>query len=431
MSEIRTPHSETPRIQNLSVLPLFFKLAGKRVLLAGQGEGIGWKKELLLSTGAEVIRKVAWEKSDFHGVTLALFDGAEEEARRFFETARGLQIPVNCVDRPEFCDFSFGSIVNRSPLVVGISTDGAAPTLAQIIRTKIEALLPQSLSVHLIAARKLRQDIKTLSFTSEQRKNFWQRFALNAFSENAPLPLDTKPAIGRLSLVGAGPGDPELLTLKALQALQTADVILFDDLVSDGVLELSRREATRIGVGKRGHKPSCKQADINALILSEVREGKHVVRLKSGDPMIFGRAGEEIEAVEAAGFEVSIISGITAAQAAAASLKKSLTHRDYAQRIQYITGHSKAGELPETLNWASIADEKVSTVLYMPLKTLSEFSQKALAAGLAQDTPMHAVYSVSLGNENTIKGTLQTLPSIINALPLDAPAIVMLGRAFT
>jgi uroporphyrin-III C-methyltransferase / precorrin-2 dehydrogenase / sirohydrochlorin ferrochelatase len=220
------------------------------------------------------------------------------------------------------------------------------------------------------------------------------------------------------------------LTLKAMKALQAADVILYDDLVSDEVLELSRREAVRIGVGKRGHRPSCKQDEINALIVSEAQKGLHVVRLKSGDPMIFGRAGEEIDACQEAGLAVEIIPGISAAQGAAASLKLSLTNRDHARRLQYVTGHAKSGALPEDINWPAIADKTASTVLYMPRKTLRLFSEKAMQAGLPATTPAIAVIAVSRANETKISGTLDNLADKLALLPQDEPAIILIGEAF-
>jgi uroporphyrin-III C-methyltransferase len=192
---------------------------------------------------------------------------------------------------------------------------------------------------------------------------------------------------GAVTLVGAGPGDPELLTLKAVKALQSADIILYDDLVSAGVLDFARQEAKRLLVGKKGYGPQVKQAEINGLIVSLALQGKHVVRLKGGDPGIFGRAGEEIAACRAAGVPVSIVPGISAAQGAAASLGVSLTHRDHARRLQFVTGHSREGALPADLDWRAMADPAASTVIYMARATLPGFREQALAAGLDPATP--------------------------------------------
>jgi uroporphyrin-III C-methyltransferase/precorrin-2 dehydrogenase/sirohydrochlorin ferrochelatase len=196
-------------------------------------------------------------------------------------------------------------------------------------------------------------------------------------------------------LVGAGPGDAELLTLKAVRVLQSADVILFDDLVSDEVLELARREAKRLMVGKRGGRESCAQTDINALMVKLAGQGKHVVRLKSGDPMVFGRAGEEIAEVAAAGIRVEVVPGITSASAMAALLGTSLTHRDFAHSVRFVTGHAKTGRLPEDLDWRGLADAETTLVFYMAGRTAGAIADRLMAEGMAGDTPVVAVASVS------------------------------------
>jgi uroporphyrin-III C-methyltransferase/precorrin-2 dehydrogenase/sirohydrochlorin ferrochelatase len=230
--------------------------------------------------------------------------------------------------------------------------------------------------------------------------------------------------------VGAGPGDPELLTLKAVRALQSADVILFDDLISEGVLELARREAKRMMVGKRGARESCSQSDINGLMLKLAGQGKHVVRLKSGDPMVFGRAGEEIEALEAAGIPVSVVPGITSAQGMAASLNISLTHRDHAQRLSIITGHSRKGEIPETIDWARTADPFTTTVIYMGARMAGPIRDAFLAKGLAADTPVAAIASISRPEEARWFGTLGEVAEGVLTLPDGAPILIGIGRVF-
>lgn len=235
---------------------------------------------------------------------------------------------------------------------------------------------------------------------------------------------------GAVTLVGAGPGDPELLTLKAVKALQSADIILYDDLVSAGVLDFARQEAKRLLVGKKGYGPSVKQADINALIVSLASQGKHVVRLKGGDPGIFGRAGEEIEACRAAGIPVSVVPGISAAQGAAASLGVSLTHRDHARRLQFVTGHSREAALPDDLDWGAMADPAASTVIYMARATLPGFRDKALAAGLDPATPAVAVLAATRPDEQRLPATIATLPEKLAEIPADRPVLVLLGHAF-
>ena len=231
-----------------------------------------------------------------------------------------------------------------------------------------------------------------------------------------------------MTLVGAGPGDPELLTLRAVRALQSADVILFDNLVSPGVLDFARREAKKMLVGKTGHGPSCRQDDINTLMVRLAHSGKHVVRLKGGDPMIFGRAGEEIAACRAAAIPVEVVPGITAAQGAAARLGVSLTHRDAARRIQYVTGHDRRGDLPD-MNWSSLADADVTTVVYMPARTLEKLAGKAIAAGLDPATPAVAVARATRPDEEIIAGTIADLAARVAARTPRGPILVMIGRA--
>jgi uroporphyrin-III C-methyltransferase/precorrin-2 dehydrogenase/sirohydrochlorin ferrochelatase len=231
-----------------------------------------------------------------------------------------------------------------------------------------------------------------------------------------------------VTLVGAGPGDPELLTLKAVRALQSAEIILYDDLVSPEVLEFARREAKRILVGKTGHGPACKQEEINDLMLRLAGQGRHVVRLKGGDPGIFGRAAEEIEACRRGGIEVAVVPGISAAQGAAASLRISLTRREYTRRLQFVTGHASDGGLPKDLEWGAIADPSVMTALYMPRKTLKSFCDKAVASGLLPDTPAAAISSATRPDERTIFATISGLPELVTRLDPQGPLLVLIGR---
>jgi uroporphyrin-III C-methyltransferase/precorrin-2 dehydrogenase/sirohydrochlorin ferrochelatase len=233
---------------------------------------------------------------------------------------------------------------------------------------------------------------------------------------------------GSVTIVGAGPGDPELLTLRAVRALQAADVILVDDLVAPEILEFARREAKKFMVGKRGGRPSCKQEEINRLMLLFARAGKHVVRLKGGDALIFGRAGEEIAACRAAGIPVELVPGISAAQGAAARLSVSLTHRAHARRLQFVSGHAADGALPQDIDWRSIADPHVTTALYMPVRTLAEFVRAALAAGLSPATPAAAIANATRRNEEMVAATIETLPARLRAAAFDGPVIVLIGH---
>jgi uroporphyrin-III C-methyltransferase/precorrin-2 dehydrogenase/sirohydrochlorin ferrochelatase len=229
-------------------------------------------------------------------------------------------------------------------------------------------------------------------------------------------------------LVGAGPGDPELLTLRAVRALQSADVILIDDLVAPQVLDFARREAKKMMVGKTGHGPACKQSEINALMIKLARSGKRVVRLKGGDPMIFGRAGEEIEACRDAGIPVEVVPGISAAQGAASRLLVSLTHRARARRLQYVTGHDRNGQLPDDIDWRALADPSVTTIVYMPKKTLRALSARAMAEGLDAAIPAIAIANATRPDETIVAGTIGDIAESIETAAPDGPVLVMIGR---
>jgi uroporphyrin-III C-methyltransferase/precorrin-2 dehydrogenase/sirohydrochlorin ferrochelatase len=467
----RTPAAiRSTRIGPLARLPAFFALEDKRAVVAGGSPAATWKAELLSAAGARVevfaaapseemlalaaappcgaviVHERAWDAGDFNSAAIAVADCADDqEAAAFATAARAKGVPVNVIDRPAFCDFSFGAIVNRSPLVIGISTDGASPVFGQAIRAKIEALIPKGFARWADAARAWRPRVQALALPFRGRRNFWERFTERAVATPNAAPTDAdldallKPATaqtaGSVILVGAGPGDPELLTLRAVRALQSADVILFDDLVAPDILDFARREARKMLVGKTGHAPSCKQDDINALMISLAKAGRRVVRLKGGDPMIFGRADEEISACRAAGITVEVVPGITTAQGAASRLSVSLTRRGQARRVQYLTGHAagngRDGKLPADIDWASVADPAVTTVVYMPTKTLPELVANAVQAGLDPATPAVAVERATRADERVIAATVAELPARLAAEALTGPVIVMIGRALS
>src|SRR5579863_4731351 len=447
----------------LARLPAFFALAGKRCVVAGNGAATAWKAELLAAAGAHVdvfapaptedihalvatapdgkiaLHERAWQPTDFAGATIAVAESADNgEAARFAAAARSTGAMVNVIDRPAFCDFTFGAIVNRSPLVIGISTDGASPVFGQAIRAKIEALIPTGFARWAEAARNWRPRVQALALSFRGRRTFWEKFTARAVAAPNAAPDDTDfdallapaaaPETGSVVLVGAGPGDPELLTLRAVRALQSADVILFDDLVAPDILDFARREARKMLVGKTGHKVSCRQDDINALMISLARAGRRVVRLKGGDPMIFGRADEELAACRAAGIPAEVVPGITTAQGAASRLLVSLTRRGQARRVQYVTGHGHDGRLPADIDWASLADPAVTTVVYMPTKTLPALVANAVQAGLDPATPAVAVERATRADERVIAATIADLPARLAAEAPSGPVIVMIGR---
>jgi uroporphyrin-III C-methyltransferase/precorrin-2 dehydrogenase/sirohydrochlorin ferrochelatase len=460
----RTPSEvATPRMEALARLPVFYALAGKRAIVAGGSAPAAWKTELLAAAGAKVevyapdvgedmtelasstpdivIHSRAIEATDLAGAAMAVGAFEEDgEAAAFAALAREAGVPVNVIDKPAFCDFSFGSIVNRSPLVIGISTDGAAPVFGQAIRAKLEALIPRGFARWAEAARQWRPRVQELALSFRERRRFWERFTERAVAEpeRAPATSDIDALLsqtrgvardaGSVVLVGAGPGDPELLTLRAVRALQSADVILIDDLVSPQVLDFARREAKKMMVGKTGHGPACKQSEINELMIKLAKCGKRVVRLKGGDPMIFGRAGEEIAACRAANIPVEVVPGISAAQGAASRLLVSLTHRAQARRVQYVTGHDRDGGLPADIDWRAVADPAATTIVYMPKKTLRELSARAIAQGLDPATPAVAVTNATRPDETIIAGTIADIANKIEADTPEGPLLVMIGR---
>ena len=464
----RSPREASPRMGDLATLPVFLKLAGKTALVAGGSAGTAWKAELLAAAGARV--RLVWAEPDAECAKLAAdwpdrvtlieralldsdFDGAaiaigaledEHDGAAFAATARTRGIPVNVVDKPAFCDFQFGAIVNRSPLVIGISTDGGAPPLGQAVRSMIETLLPAGFTGWAKAAKAWRGRVTASGLDGSQRKSFWRRFAVMAMARphDSPCPVEREMLIadlehatpqmrgGSLALVGAGPGDPELLTLKAVRFLREADVILYDDLVGDGVLAFARREARKIHVGKRGGETSCAQGDISSLAVLLASEGNRVVRLKGGDPLIFGRADEEIAAANQAGIPVTIINGISSAMAAAASQGVSLTRRGVARRLQFITAHDETGDIPATLDWASIADPDATTCIYMGRRTLPDIMKRAMLAGLDPATPAGFIINATRPDEHCVTGAASHIAAQVAACKASGPGVLLLGRAF-
>lgn len=454
------------RLQALAKLPVFLDLTGQKTVVAGNGEPVVWKAELLAAAGAEVrvfaddpspelsalaaatpsIRVLPrpWRPDDLDGAVVAVAEAEGDEAARFAAAARSRGALVNVIDQPGFCDFQFGAIVNRSPVVIGISTDGAAPILGQAIRRRIEAILPPGLSDWSATAKGFRERLAAILPEKGARRRFWERFVDVTFISqaeederlaelermaNAILQAGPAKREGEVVIVGAGPGDPELLTLKAVRELQAADVILYDRLVPAAVLELARREARRVLVGKEGHGESCRQEDIIDLLVDLARAGQRVVRLKGGDPAVFGRAGEEIEACRAHGIRVRMVPGITAALAAASALTVSLTHRNHAQRVQFVTGHDRNGELPSDLDLDALADPRATTCIYMGRETAAALARRLIEHGLAGRTPVTVVSNVSRPDQDETFATLDSLAQDRVRFPEDGPTLVLIGDA--
>ena len=469
MSEIFSPPGEDeadrgPLMRGLACLPVFFSLAGKRVILAGGSNAVLWKAELCQAAGARldvfspapcsglvalarrcptvalVSRRI--EPEDFRGAALAIVDAeSAAEAAEFHAAARAAGVAVNVIDKPGFSDFQFGAIVDRSPLVIGISTDGGSPVLAQAIRGRLEALLPHEIKLWAQIDKVWRETLKVLNTPFKTRRSFWELFSRRALSARrgpgdddlAVLLAEAEAgttAAGSVPLIGAGPGDPELLTLKALRALQSADVVLYDDLVAPAIVEMGRREAEKIPVGKRGYKPSCRQDHIVSLLVSLASQGKRVVRLKGGDPMIFGRANEEIAALRAARVPIEIIPGVTAALGAAAGLQISLTAREKARRLQFITAHAHDGKLPGDIDWRALCDPRASTVVYMGVKTLELLAGRLLANGMDPSTPALLVERATCPDERHIFGTIENLAAKVARAEPSGPCVILIGEIF-
>lgn len=451
------------RMSPLAVLPVFMNLAGKRVVVAGAGEGMVWKAELVAAAGAHVdvyttecsdelaelaaappagsvhVHGRAWQGSDFMGAACAIGAiGEADEAERFAAEAARAGLPVNVVDTPGFGSFAFGTIINRNPVTIGISTAGSAPVVGQAIRGRIEAMLNPALALWVARAAALRDAIKARLPMGAARRDLWRRFADVALdAHRAPADGDIErlldasapmPAAGSVVIVGAGPGDPGLLTLRGLRALQSADAIVYDRLVGREILELGRREAVRILAGKTGGGPSCRQSDINERIVALASDGKRVVRLKGGDPMIFGRANEEIAACRSAGVHVEVIPGVSAALGAAAELQRSLTDRRLARRVQFVTGHAHDGRAPDH-DWARLADPWTTTVFYMGARTMGEMMPRLIAAGLAEETPAIVVTGATTAESRHIETTAGGLVAALAGIEDGQPCLILIGRA--
>jgi len=441
--------------------PAFFDIKDKPVLIVGGGE-LALRKARLLAKADPRIVFVATEfdealiaefgqsaeflhKSfsavDTDGdavlVIAATGDAAADEAVAF--AAKGAGVPVNVVDRPELCDFVVPSIVERGDLAIGISTGGNAPVLGRQVREKLEALLPQRLGGFVSFAGSFREAV-TAKVEPALRRRFWENVFSGTISDLflsgreadareemvAQLNRPQDSAKGFVHIVGAGPGDPELLTLKALRILQEADVVLHDALVSDGIMEMIRRDAERVYVGKKKSDHSMPQEDIGTLMVKLAREGKRVVRLKGGDPFIFGRGGEELEALKAAGIPAAVVPGITAATGCGAASSVPLTHRDHAQAVTFVTGHAK-GDTDPDLNWQALVDLGHTLVVYMGVGTATAISRNLVEAGMDAATPAAVIEKGSLPEQKIIRTRLDNLGEDIVAGGIEGPAVLIIG----
>lgn len=452
----------TGRNATLSAFPIFIKTDGKRVTIIGGGEEAFAKARLLAqsSSGLRVIAekveadfaewgaqhrvdflRVPYHRELLTGSTLVFAaTGDASNDRQVVEDARSLSILVNAVDRPELCDFYTPALVNRAPVAVAIGTEGAGPVLAQMIRARIDQMLSPSLGklAHLAASYREAVDLRVTR--GVRRRRFWASFfggKVAKLVERGDLPAaaleiedlmrDQNAVTGHVALVGAGPGAEDLLTLRAQRLMMEADVIVHDALVPEAVISMGRRDAERIAAGKRKGCHSKTQDEINDLLVQLARQGKRVVRLKCGDPLIFGRAGEELAALRDAGISHEIVPGITAACAAAADFELPLTLRGVASSIVFTTGHDlKGNSLPD---WARLAIDGATVAVYMGRSTAADVSARLAAAGLSPDTAVAVVENASLPQARLLHGTLADLALLSEYDDLSGPVLTIIGDA--
>jgi len=450
----------------MDVLPAFWRLSGRTVLLIGAGEAAARKLRLLRRAGAMVrlhptgealhaeIQRALGEggvqridrpvcAADADGAALAIVALEDEiDARAAVAVLRAARTPVNAVDRPELCDFLFPAIVDRSPIIIGISSAGASPVLARRVRARLESVLPARLGPLAAFAERFRDAVKTVVPTGAGRKRFWDAFfdgpaaaAVLAGDEARGREATLKmlnaraagdPPQGRVFLVGAGPGDPDLLTLKALQAMQRADVVLYDALIGPDILEYVRRDADLVPVGKRKGAHSLSQEAINALIVRHARAGRTVVRLKGGDPFLFGRGGEEQEACRAAGLPVEVVPGVTAALGAGAVAGLPLTHRADAQTLSIVTGTVK-GAAPD-LDWPALARPGQTVVVYMGVGTAGTIADRLIAHGAPAGRPAAVIENATLPDQRVLVSRLDALGALIASAQVTGPALLVIGE---
>ncbi|RVI45248.1 siroheme synthase CysG [Sinorhizobium medicae] len=448
--------------QKLSVFPAFFRVAQKSVAVFGNGDEAFAKVRLLLSTEARIVAyadqpEAAFEAFlDANGIDTIRkpFDARQVEGavlvfaatgdaafdRIIVAAARERKIPANAVDQPDYCDFLTPALVNRAPVAVAIGTEGAGPVLAQMIRAQIDQLLSPSLGIVASLAASYRDAVDRLVPRGVARRVFWRRFFSGPVADHVALGylasarreasklLDAAGGVrGHVWLVGAGPGAEDLLTLRAQRVMMEADAIVYDALVPQAIVDMGRRDAERLSVGKRKGCHTKSQDEINHLLVRLAGEGKRVVRLKSGDPLVYGRAGEEMAAMREAGISYEVVPGITSAFAAAADFELPLTLRGVASSLVFTTGHDLTGSvLPD---WARLAVSGATIAVYMGRTVAASVASRLMQAGLPQDTTVAVIENASRAERRLLHGTLRDLPDLETRTELDGPVMVIIGEA--
>ena len=446
----------------MDYLPIFLDIRDQPCLVVGGGAVAARKAGMLLRAGAKVTvqapilcaaletevaaqrvahRAAKFRDADLDGYSLTIAATDDETVNReVAAAARARRIPVNVVDVPTLCSFIMPSIVERGPVIVAVSSGGRSPVLARLLRARLETLIPAGYGRLAVLAAEFRDKVKA-RFAFAERRRFWERTlqgpiaelvfrgredeARRAMQESLD---DARIGFrgGEVSLVGAGPGDPDLLTFRALRLMQQADVVVYDRLVSKPILDLVRRDAEFIYAGKERAMHSLPQDDINHLLVRLAKEGKRVVRLKGGDPFIFGRGGEEIDTLAAEGIPFQVVPGITAASGCAVYAGIPLTHRDHSQAVIFVTGHLKDGSMD--LNWPALAQPRQTVVFYMGLLGTEILCRELMANGLPPETPAALIQQGTLPEQRVLVGTLDTLPGILRTSNVKAPTLIIIGE---
>ena len=444
----------------LIAFPAFFKVEGEKVAIFGNGDEAFAKLRLLSNTRADIIvyadvpeaDLVAFAKKNQVEIVretfnpkhldnaIMAFAGTGDDAldRHIVDEARALKIPANAVDQPDYCDFYTPALVNRAPLSVAIGTEGAGPVLGQIVRARIDQMLSPSLGPLARLAQQYRKAVDHMLPRGVTRRVFWRRFFTGDIADNVAMGetsqarriatrilREREEAQGHVWLVGAGPGAEDLLTLRAQRVMMEADVILYDALVPEAVVNMGRRDAERVSVGKRKGCHSKSQNEINDLLVSLASSGKRVVRLKSGDPLVYGRAGEEMAALRDAGISYEIVPGITSAFAAAADFDLPLTLRGVSSSLVFTTGHDLTGAaLPD---WARLAISGATIAVYMGRTVAATVASRLMEAGLDANTTVAVVENAGRQSKKMLHGTLKNLPALEHRDDLSGPVMVIIG----
>jgi uroporphyrin-III C-methyltransferase/precorrin-2 dehydrogenase/sirohydrochlorin ferrochelatase len=447
----------------MDFLPIFLDVRGQSCLVVGGGEVAARKVELLLKAQAQVTvvapdlcaALAAHRQAGRIAHVLASFQaeqvgsqrvviaatGDEAVNRAVAAAARERNIPVNVVDRPELCSFIMPAIIDRSPVVVAVSSGGRSPVLARLLRARLESLIPAAYGRLASLVGAFRERVKARFARAADRRVFWERMLQGSVAELAYAGRDAEAraelekhlhgaaeglARGEVYLVGGGPGDPDLLTFRALRLMQQADVVVYDRLVSKEVLELVRRDAEKLYAGKERDNHSLPQEDINQLLVRLAKEGKRVLRLKGGDPFIFGRGGEEIATLAAEGIPFQVVPGITAAAGCAAYSGIPLTHRDYSQAVVFVTGNLRDGTV--NLNWPALAQPNQTVVFYMGLHGVPEICQGLTGHGMPATTPVALIQQGTTQNQRVYISTLAGLPALVQRESIRPPTLIIVGQ---